>query len=93
MNLAMQLRRALLTLGLTAVAIVCVAAKSATMMDARAQSPILETNPIVAVTIAKEVLDVTHTVPFVRHAMPVRLSKNVRARKPVVVRCETVTHG
>jgi hypothetical protein len=93
MNLAMQLRRALITLGLAVVAIVCVAAKSATVADMHAQMPAFDTSPAASVTIAKEALDVKHIVTVLRDAVPVRMSKNQRTRKPVVVRCEAVTRG
>jgi hypothetical protein len=92
MNLAMQLRRALVTLGLAAVAIVCVAARSATMADLRTGLPELET-PAVSATIAKEALDVAHVITVVRDAVPLRMSRNRPVRNSIVVRCAAIAHG
>ncbi|MEP6483994.1 MAG: hypothetical protein ABJB01_06050 [Rudaea sp.] len=82
MNLAMQLRRALITLGLTAVAVVCVTAKTAAT-DVRAEMLARDSASAISVSVAKDLVTVAHT------AVPVRVSKVQKARL-ISVRCENL---
>jgi hypothetical protein len=92
MNLSMQVRRAFITLGLAATAMVLVAAKTS-MGAAHVQIPVDEPVRAETVSVAREKITPPSTIIPVRVAAPMLAAKERTVRKIARLRCERVTNG
>jgi hypothetical protein len=91
MNLSMQIRRAFVTLGLAATAMVLIAAKTSIGATAHVQNPVDEPVRVEAVSVAREKFTAPSTIVPVRVVAPMLATKEHAVRKIVRIRCERIS--
>ncbi len=93
MNLSMQIRRAFITLGLAATAMVLIAAKTSLGATAHVQIPVNEPVRAETVAVAREKITRPSTIIPVRVVAPMLATKEHTVRKIARLRCERATNG
>jgi hypothetical protein len=93
MNLSMQIRRAFITLGLAATAMVLIAAKTSLGAAAHMQMPVDEPVRAETVSVAREKITPPSTFIPVRVVAPMLATKEHNVRKIARLRCERAMNG
>ena len=93
MNISMQVRRAFITLGLAATALVFIAAKTSMGAPALAQIPSDESTHAEAVSVVGTTLNSSPVSVAARVVAPMIATKERTVRKMARLRCESVSRG
>lgn len=93
MTISMQVRRALITLGLATTAIVFVAAKTSMGAAVHMQTPLTESIHAETVLVARETFQSPPAAASVRVISPMVATKERAVRKMARIRCESVSRG
>jgi hypothetical protein len=91
MNLSMQIRRAFITLGLAATAMVLIAAKTSMGATAHVQIPVNEPVRAETVSVPREKFTAPSTIFPVRVVAPMLATKEHAVRKIMRIRCESIS--